>query len=165
MDNEIDGYASDVDLENELYSPERFILRRPAYTQQSFENLSQSGRGGQNTISYFGYEAQTEELDAIDGSAEDLEHNQSPNNASSGDSEQSWRCPLCGESFRRKDYLKRHLYTSSKHNNGSKFVCPKCGNLYSRLDCVKEHLKNKHGMKMKSLKKMFIPRTQESGST
>lgn len=72
MDNEIDGYASDVDLENELYSPERFILRRPAYTQQSFENLSQSGRGGQNTISYFGYEAQTEELDAIDGSAEDL---------------------------------------------------------------------------------------------
>lgn len=165
MDNEIDGYASDIDLENEPYSPEKFIQRRPAYTQQSFENLSQSGGDGQNTIAYFGYGARTEEPDAIDGSAEDLEHSQPLNNASSGDSEQSWRCYPCGESFMRKDYLKRHLETSSKHNNGSKFVCPECGKLYSRPDHVKRHLKDKHGIEMELLKKMSISRAQESGST
>jgi uncharacterized Zn-finger protein len=46
-------------------------------------------------------------------------------------------CPVCGESFSRKQDLERHRLT--KHTNELNYPCPGCTKRFARSDVMKRH--------------------------
>ena len=61
-------------------------------------------------------------------------------------SDERFTCPQCGQSFRKKSYVKEHI---ERVHEQVKYICDQCDKIYSRRSHLRRHIEADHENKVK----------------